>query len=198
MTLPDPKTYLEEWHSRESRTPSLDVVVNTGTCGITANYNDLPLESCIDWSGVPVERKEQNVVLPLPYQDQGPWQFKFATMVAQGEVHGLIYREGGKSAVGEWTARLYRAGEVSLRTLVETPGKDVKDMRGQYQVTAVDPDTEEFVLDVKVVAGTHESAKFKALKGSDIEDLEQYDFAVVRLGDVRAKKQVQEVKIVGS
>ena len=69
-------------------------------------------------------------------------------------------------------------------------------VRGLFQVYVVYGD---FVEDpVVVVAGSPDAAKPAALRkiGYLSGSVSDYDFAVRRLGDVRAKKEVQEVRVV--
>jgi hypothetical protein len=106
------------------------------------------------------------------------WRFVAKDTLSQTEVIGLIYKGSHGPAVGEWTARLYSAGEVSLISLLEN--RKENGMRGIYMVVIVEPQKE----------------KVRAANEAGIEDIEDYDIVPVRLGDVREKKVVQEVKIV--
>jgi hypothetical protein len=81
----------------------------------------------------------------------------------------------------------------------EKPAKKKKDknMRHLYEVYIVDPETDVVQKLEGIVAATEKSAERKAIQGSNFDkDLDDYDFIVVKLGDVRAKKSVQEVKVV--
>ena len=75
--------------------------------------------------------------------------------------------------------------------------EEVRDMRGLFQFYVVDPEKGEVVGDGLVIAKNKETAKIKALAPfADKYDLDDLDIICNRLGDVREKKEVQEVKIV--
>jgi hypothetical protein len=77
-----------------------------------------------------------------------------------------------------------------------------KPMRGLFSVHVVDPDKGKVVASrLLLVAKSESNARLKAI--SEIaatdeftRDVDDYDIIVVRLGDVRAKKEVQEVKVI--
>ena len=70
-------------------------------------------------------------------------------------------------------------------------------MRGLYEVIVVDPDTEQVIEDIFTVAKSYDGAKLRVLKETDLEkDVEDYDVFAIRIGDIRAKKEVQEVKVI--
>lgn len=84
-----------------------------------------------------------------------------------------------------------------IERVIERP-EEVKAMRGLYQVWVVDPESDVIMLNGKpVVAKSEQSARIKAVRlaGPDI-DPDEVDIIVVRLGDVRAKREVQEVKVI--
>ena len=61
----------------------------------------------------------------------------------------------------------------------------------------MNPENEAIVADSLVVANDEATARVKALKGIAINhDLDDLDFIVIRLGNVRAKRRPQEVKVV--
>lgn len=71
-------------------------------------------------------------------------------------------------------------------------------MRGLFDVYIVDPENDSVIWEWEgVVAKDEQSAKLKAVSkatlGGDVDD---YDIIVVKLGSVRPKKEVQEVKVV--
>ena len=75
-------------------------------------------------------------------------------------------------------------------------------MRGLFEVIVVDP-SDEIVVQIggyqrnHVVAKDETSAKIKVLKGATLpKDLDEYDVIVVRLGNVRAKQEIQKVVVV--
>ncbi len=75
--------------------------------------------------------------------------------------------------------------------------EEVRDMRGLFQFYVVDPEKGGVVGDGLVIAKNKETAKIKALAPfADKYDLDDLDIICNRLGDVREKKEVQEVKIV--
>ncbi len=75
--------------------------------------------------------------------------------------------------------------------------EEVRDMRGLFQFYVVDPEKGKVVGDGLVIAKNKETAKIKALAPfADKYDLDDLDIICNRLGDVREKKEVQEVKIV--
>ncbi len=76
-------------------------------------------------------------------------------------------------------------------------------MRGLYEITVVDPETDSFVLiegkvTWKTIAKDETSAKLKAVSKAVLpKDVDEYDIIVRRLGDVRPKKpEPQLVKVV--
>mgnify|MGYP001559596602 FL=1 len=75
-------------------------------------------------------------------------------------------------------------------------------MYGLFEVIVVDP-SDEIVVQIggyqrnHVVAKDETSAKIKVLKGATLpKDLDEYDVIVVRLGNVRAKQEIQKVVVV--
>lgn len=70
-------------------------------------------------------------------------------------------------------------------------------MRGLYRITVVNPKTEEIGEPLMVIAKDEAGAMVKAaLQGAIKGKVEDYDIIVDRLGDVRAKKDVQRVRMV--
>lgn len=86
---------------------------------------------------------------------------------------------------------------------LETRG-EVKQMRGLFNVHIVDPDKGKVVAScLLMVAKSGSNAKLKAISeiaatGVLDGDIDDYDIIDVRLGDVRAKKEVQEVKVINN
>lgn len=79
------------------------------------------------------------------------------------------------------------------------PAKEGRDenMRGLYRIIVVNPKTEEIGDPVMVIAKDEGAAMIKAaLKGAIKGKVEDYDILVDRLGDVRAKKETQKVKVI--
>ena len=71
------------------------------------------------------------------------------------------------------------------------------EQRGLWRVIAVNPENEAIVIDAQVVANDEANARVKALKGVAADyDLDDLDFIVVRLGNVRAKRRPQEIRII--
>lgn len=72
-----------------------------------------------------------------------------------------------------------------------------ENMRALYRIYAVNPKTEAIHGPYLVIAKDESGALLKAGLPSDSRtNPEDYDFIVDRLGDVRAKKDVQKVKMV--
>lgn len=71
-------------------------------------------------------------------------------------------------------------------------------MRYLYEVYIVNPIEDKVVEQELVIANDERSAERKALSMCAMPpgDLDDYDFVIVKLGQVRPKKEVQEVKIV--
>lgn len=69
-------------------------------------------------------------------------------------------------------------------------------MRYLYRVTVVDPKKEQVILEVKVVAEDEKQVLLKAELPSDVRSKpDKYDILIEEVGEVRAKKEVQKVKI---
>lgn len=88
-----------------------------------------------------------------------------------------------------------------LRHIVEQCQQEKKEkappMRGLFQVLIVDPDKDDIVYETVLVAADAAVAKLKAaVKANLPKDVDEYDFAVVKLGDVRPKQKVKEVKVI--
>ena len=71
-------------------------------------------------------------------------------------------------------------------------------MRGLYEVYLVDPEDDKVLDCVKVVAKSTETARFKAMRKLSWfnKNIDDCDVIAHKLGDVRAKKEVQEVRVV--
>lgn len=135
-----------------------------------------------------------------PKEENQGWRFEASGWLETGKVGGIIYRGKNTQPVGEWTAIVYALADgICWNDVVNNPRKDNKMSRGLYSVFVVDAQNEEVVFDSYVVAQSYDGAKLRVLKSADLKkDIEEYDIIVLRLGDVRAKKEVQEVKIVSS
>jgi len=75
-------------------------------------------------------------------------------------------------------------------------------MRGLFVGYVVDPEMDNVVFSTTLpfVAKDEQSAKFKLVQMAGVlieEDLDDYDIVVFKLGSVRPKKEIQEVKVVG-
>ena len=72
-------------------------------------------------------------------------------------------------------------------------------MRGLYEVFIIDPVEDKVLGTHQLIAKSGSSAKIKALSiqglGADV-DVDDLDVIVVMLGDIRDKKEIQEVKIL--
>lgn len=85
-----------------------------------------------------------------------------------------------------------------LRTSPQPKQPEEPPVRYLYRVYIVDPATDQVTEIPPFVAKDEATARLKALQkaGDKIEkDVDQLDFVVVALGQVRAKKEIQEVKI---
>ena len=71
-------------------------------------------------------------------------------------------------------------------------------MRHLYEVFVIDPEEDEILFTDTFIAKSGSSAKIKALSKTDLNDIDfdDLDVIVVQLGDVRDKKEIQEVKIL--
>ena len=71
------------------------------------------------------------------------------------------------------------------------------DMRYLYEVFIIDPEEDNVLFRGHVIAKDRNGAERKVVAGTELEgDLDDYDFIVNKLGEVRPKKEVQEVKIL--
>lgn len=88
--------------------------------------------------------------------------------------------------------------DVAERIIGEALSKgEKKNMRKLYEVYVIDPEDDSILVREVLVARDKESAKLKVVQRVVFpRDLDEFDFIVVALGDVRAKKEVQEVKVV--
>lgn len=78
----------------------------------------------------------------------------------------------------------------------QEPERD-KNMRSLFRITVVNPKTEKIFPETKVIARDRESALLRAdLPGEVRANPDKYDILVEHVGDVRAKKDVQKVKVV--
>lgn len=103
--------------------------------------------------------------------------------------------------VGNW--KLVQPPEVHFSIYQEPKREEVKDMRGLFRVFVVNPEKGEVIYQDLTVAKDKETAKYKVLRlaaktipladGYDLDDL---DIICNRLGDVRKKKEIQEVRMV--
>lgn len=80
-----------------------------------------------------------------------------------------------------------------------TPKKEGINMRGLFEVFIVDPERDDIVAQQYVVAANDERARLKAFRAANSAlpgDIDDYDIIVRRIGDVRAKRTVAEVRVV--
>jgi len=76
------------------------------------------------------------------------------------------------------------------------PERD-KNMRRLYRITVVNPKTEEVGDPVLIIAKDEPAAMVKAaVLGAIKGKVENYDICIEIVGDVRAKKETQKVKVV--
>jgi hypothetical protein len=71
-------------------------------------------------------------------------------------------------------------------------------MRGLFQAYIIDSADDEVICQSKpFVAKDEENARLKAVQQAELPgDLDDYDIIIERLGDVRAKQKIQEVRVV--
>ena len=77
--------------------------------------------------------------------------------------------------------------------------EEVRDMRGLFQVYVIDPKKETVIGNILVIAKNEKSAEIKALTKAmpfDEFDIDDLDIVTVKLGSIRAKKEVQKVCVV--
>lgn len=75
--------------------------------------------------------------------------------------------------------------------------KKEENMRGLYEIHAVNPKTEEIIGPILVVAKDEQGAILKADLPQEVRsNSEQYDILIECVGDVRVKKDVQKVEVV--
>lgn len=85
---------------------------------------------------------------------------------------------------------------VSYGSYVDKP-KERSNMRALYRIIVVNPKTEEVREPIMVIAKDEAAAKMKALlKQCFSGNIDDYDILAECVGDVRAKKDVQKVKVV--
>lgn len=75
--------------------------------------------------------------------------------------------------------------------------KENPKMRGLFDVYIVDPEIDDVAWSKCIIAKDEQSAKLKVVSSATLtKDIDDYDIIVVKLGNVRPKKEVQEVKVV--
>ena len=74
--------------------------------------------------------------------------------------------------------------------------REEQPMRNLFQVVIVNPKTEKVITSQLIVAKDRESALLKVAKQGIEINPEEFDIIVQFLGNVRARKEVQEVKVV--
>lgn len=126
----------------------------------------------------------------LTYGD-GSWTCMNANPIANNAV-----------SLDHWyTSNMTATNIVYVDRPVEKPtvtAKEVKPMRGLFEVFIVNPESGEILGPYRVVANDAAAARLKVVgKHLDLEkvDLDDYDICVLKLGDVRHKKSVQTVKL---
>jgi len=86
---------------------------------------------------------------------------------------------------------IYMTWSGTVNWPIKDGGSEHMGERGLYRIIAVDPETEDILIDNLVVAKDEATARVKGLTnpfspGIDFDDL---DFIVIRLGSVRAKRR---------
>ena len=70
-------------------------------------------------------------------------------------------------------------------------------MRYLYRINVVDPKTEAVILMANAVAETEQNALLKAKLPDNVREApDKYDILIERVGQVRAKRETQTVKVV--
>lgn len=91
-----------------------------------------------------------------------------------------------------------KAQDALAKKAAPPPQEERKMVRGLFELFVVAPETGDVVIHEFVVADDADKAKLKvARRLADDVDADDYDFIVRRIGDVRAKKTVRQVKVVG-
>ena len=118
---------------------------------------------------------------------------------------GTAYTDWASSASDytglQWTQSVGSATDTTTRITWLPAEEKEKNMRGLFEVIIIDGETGELqkvdgIIRSLVVAKDEASAKLKIVsKAALVKDLDEYDIIVKRLGDVRPKREVQEVKI---
>lgn len=166
------------WHLERGDmvSPSLELMAYLGTEGAGLSLDDLVFRDAKWITPWTVEGV-------LCFKEQSRHVGKWIVHFGKPDIHGALGRLYSKSAERK-----------------EKPmARDT--CRALYQVHVVDPETDEVFNAGTFIAKSSTSAKYKALKslGEKItKEIDDYDFAVQELCCVREKKEVQEVKIVGS
>lgn len=78
------------------------------------------------------------------------------------------------------------------------PERKKKPMRGLFEVFIVNPENDTLWAEIKVIANDGDGARMKAVRSGipPEKDPEDYGIIVRRIGDVRAKTKVKEVRVL--
>lgn len=123
-------------------------------------------------------------------------------------ISGLSYVDSSSSSTWRWgfeTGDTYPMqwheqwpqAEVHVHTLYLEKKEVKEEMRGLFYVAIVDYLNDTVLEDGLYIAKDAETARIKALSVfADTYDLDDLDVVCQRLGDIRKKKEIQEVKVV--
>jgi hypothetical protein len=124
------------------------------------------------------------------WQVQQPWQ-----QLWNGVSQQYDYDEQARRSAAEQVAAMYRYANQAVYVQPQQPQKEQEPVRGLFEVFVVNPESGEIVKRDVVVADSDKKAELKVMRAIDV-DPDDVDIIVRRLGDVRPKRKVQEVKVI--
>lgn len=132
----------------------------------------------------------------------GPMEYQIDGSYYDGQVNIDYYPSATDSSIWgtNWAARdLQQGGIVPL--CISNEKEEVKDMRGLFLVYVVDPEEGDIVYQGVVVAENAKKAEFKVLSAAmrvseDKYEVDDLDIICNRLGDIREKRKIQQVRVV--
>ncbi len=140
--------------------------------------------------------------LPHPY----PYKVVDSITTASGPANiegisdGWTYDSGNIHIVPAPHTTLPSPESVTIYSPIHTNNESEDEMRGLFLAWVVDSDEDVVIYQTDpFVAKDEDAAERKLIQraASDLtKDVDDYDFCLLRLGDVRQKKQVQKVEVV--
>jgi hypothetical protein len=114
--------------------------------------------------------------------------------------NGTSFMNGQVWPVQQWQPTQQQAINEAMYRYAQSPQqqsqqKEQVSMRGLFEVFVVDPESGKIVTEEVVVADSDKKAELKVMRAIDA-DPDDVDIIVRRLGDVRPKRKVQEVRMV--